>query len=105
MAKKIRNLTIFVETTGKKIPVEEVDGAVTAGELLSALANKINLPVGTNNVLIRKLTRKHILLNQSLESAGIEDGETLLADFERTAGLQPVDLCAYELPIRINRHS
>lgn len=82
----IRNLTIMVEHTGKRIPVEEVEGSVTAQELLSALAGKINLPAGTNGVLVRKLTRKQLLPNQTLENAGLEEGETLIADFERTAG-------------------
>lgn len=82
----IRNLTIMVEHTGKRIPVEQVEESVTAKELLDALASKINLPAGTNSVLIRKLTRKQLLPNQSLGSAGVEDGETLIADFERTAG-------------------
>lgn len=84
--RKIRNLTIMVEQTGKRIPVEEVDSNMTSRELLDALASKINLPAGTNGVLIRKLTRKQILATQSLGDAGIEDGETLIADFERTAG-------------------
>ena len=84
----IRDLTIMVEHTGKRIPVEEIDGGVSAQELLNALAGKINLPAGTNGVLIRKLTRKQLLPNQSLQNAGIEDRETLLADFERTAGCE-----------------
>ena len=84
--RKIRNLTIMVEHTGKRIPVEELESSVTARELLDALADKINLPAGTNAVLIRKMTHKQLLPNQSLGQAGIEDNETLLADFERTAG-------------------
>lgn len=82
----IRNLIIEVEHTGKRIPVEEIDSTVAALELLNALAPKINIPIGTNGVLIRKVTRKMLLPNQSLGLAGIEDGETLIADFERTAG-------------------
>lgn len=82
----IRNLTIMVEHTGKRIPVEEMDNTMTASELLSELANKINLPAGTNGVLIRKMTRKQLLPNQTLKQAGVEDNETLIADFERTAG-------------------
>ncbi len=82
----IRNLTIEVEHTGKRIPVEEIDEAVTAQEFLSALAGKINLPTGTRGVLIRRITRKQLLPQQSLKQAGIENGETLIADFERTAG-------------------
>lgn len=84
---RIRNLTVMVEHTGKRIPIEQMEKSVTAQELLGALANKINLPAGTTGVLIRKMTRKQLLPNQSLDSAGIEDGETLIADFERTAGL------------------
>ena len=83
---KIRNLTITVEHTGKRIPVEELESSVTVQELLDALANKINLPAGTNAVLIRKITRKQLLSHQTLSDAGVEDGETLIADFERTAG-------------------
>lgn len=82
----IRNLTIEVEHTGKRIPVEEIDETVTSQEFLSALAGKINLPTGTRGVLIRRITRKQLLPQQSLKQAGIEDGETLIADFERTAG-------------------
>ena len=83
---KIRNLRIWVEHSGKRIPVEEVEDSVTAKELLDALAARINLPTGTNAVLIRKLTRKQLLPTQTLGDAGIGDGETLIADFERTAG-------------------
>ena len=83
---KLYDLSIMVEHTGKRIPVNEIESSVTAQELLDALANKINLPTGTTSVLIRKLTRKQLLGSQTLASAGIEDGETLIADFERTAG-------------------
>ena len=86
MGKLIRNLSIVTETTGKRFPVEEVDGDVKADELLNAFANKINLPAGTRGVLIRKVTRKQLIGSQTLSDAGIEDGETLIADFERTAG-------------------
>ncbi len=82
----LRNLTIVVEHTGKRIPVMEVDAGVLAAELLNALAGKINLPTGTRGVLTRKRTHKQILPSQSLSSAGVEDDDTLIADFERTAG-------------------
>lgn len=82
----LRDLSIVVENTGKRIPIEEIDNSVTARELLEALASKINLPVGTNAVLIRKTTRKQLLPQQTLADAGIEARETLIADFERTAG-------------------
>lgn len=80
------NLKIIVEHTGKHIPVNEVDANVTANELLNALRGKINLPEGTRGVLTRKKTHKQILPYQSLESSGVESEETLIADFERTAG-------------------
>lgn len=82
----LRNLTIVVEHTGKRIPVNEVDGNMTATELLTALAGKINLPEGTRGVITRKKTHKQILPTQSLESSGVEDDDTLIADFERVAG-------------------
>lgn len=82
----IRNLSVIVENTGKRIPIEEINSTVTICELLDILAKKINLPQGTNSALIRKMTRKRLLSTETLEGAGIQDGETLLADFERTAG-------------------
>lgn len=82
----LRNLTIVVEHTGKRIPVNEIDGDVTATDLLNALAGKINLPEGTRGVITRKRTHKQILPTQSLQSAGVENDDTLIADFERTAG-------------------
>ena len=83
---KIRNLTIVVEQTGNRISVKELDSSVTAQELLDELADKINLPAGTRGTLERKLTRKQLLPNQSLGGTGIGDDETLIADFQRTAG-------------------
>lgn len=76
----IRNLTILVEHTNKQYPVDQVASDVTANELLESLADKIYLPAGTRGILKRKLTRKQILPNQSLEDAGVENNETLLAD-------------------------
>jgi len=82
----IHNLTAIIENTGKRILIEEMVSNVTVQELLEALAYKINLPSGTQSVLIRQLTRQQLLPSQSLAEKGIEDGETLIADFERTAG-------------------
>jgi hypothetical protein len=82
----LTNLMIVVEHTGRRIPVNEIDSNVTATELLNALAGKINLPEGTRGVITRKKTYKQILPTQSLQSAGVESEETLIADFERTAG-------------------
>lgn len=90
----LRNLMIVVEHTGKRIPVEEVDDNVTATQLLNALSEKINLPTGTRGVLTRKKTHKQILPNQALNSAGVENDDTLIADFERTAGYRSEDECS-----------
>ena len=80
------NLTIEVEMSGKRIPIKEVNGSVKASELLEALTEQINYPRNAKGVLIRKATRKQILPGQSLDDAGVSSGETLIADFERTAG-------------------
>lgn len=83
----LRDLSISVEHTGKRIPIDEVDDSMTARELLVALADKINLPVGTAPTLTRRITRKQILSHQTLAQAGVESGEALIADFDRTAGI------------------
>lgn len=82
----LKNLTVVVEHTGKRIPVNQIDDQVTGQEFLTALADKINLPAGTRGIISRKMNRKQILANQTLRDAGVEDNETLVADFERTAG-------------------
>lgn len=82
----LRNLTVIVELTNKRIPIRELDNSVTAQELLAGLTEKINLPAGTKGILTRKMTHRQILPNQTLGDAGVEDNETLIADFERTAG-------------------
>lgn len=86
MVKYIRNIELLVEHTGKRVYIEKVAGSVTVQELLNALAGKMNLPAGINGVLIRRLTRKSLAPNQSLQNVGLEDSETLLVDFERLAG-------------------
>lgn len=83
---EIRNITIYVEPNGKNIPVTSVSGEVTVDELLSAISEKIKLPFGTSCYLIRRITRKELLLNETLNQAGIQDGEMLIFDYVRTAG-------------------
>ena len=86
MSKTVHNLIIVNQSTGKTIPIDEVGENVTARELLEAYTRKINLPAGTHGVLVRKLTHKQLLSSQSISSAGVEDNETLVADYERTVG-------------------
>ena len=67
MTAVIRNLTIVVEHTGKRINVEEVSASITVTELLNALAGKVNLPADTTGYLIRKATHKQLISEQSLK--------------------------------------
>ena len=83
---QLHNLVIEVETTGKRIPVEQVDDQVTAQELFDAFAGRINLPAGTKGILSRKATHRQILPKQTLHEAGVQDRDVLVADFEKTAG-------------------
>jgi hypothetical protein len=90
VARRIRNVTVLY--MGKPIPIQEMDGDVTAGELLKAVISRdLKLPTRTEVVggeLIRNLTQQSIPLDRTLED--IEDGETLtvtgLIDLVRTAG-------------------
>ena len=86
MGRKIQNITIVVEHTGKRIPVEELDEDITVGELLKTIAYKTNLPAGTSEILVRLSTHKQLLTHQTFKTIGIENDEVLLADFERVAG-------------------
>lgn len=86
MSSILRDINVVVENTGKRIGISRIVETVTARELLTAIAVKINPPYGTNSVLIRVLTRKQLLPQQTLFDAGITDNETLIVDYERTAG-------------------
>jgi hypothetical protein len=86
MANTIRDLKIVNQATNKTIPITSVSSDVTAKELLSAYATKIGLPAGTPGTLTRKLTRKQLLPEQTLGGAGVESGETLIADMEMVPG-------------------
>ena len=86
MGRKIHNITLVVEHTGKRIPIAEVDDDVTVGEFLEALAGHTNLPAGTREVLVRKSTRKQMPSAQTFKAIGIENEEVLVVDFARTAG-------------------
>lgn len=82
MARQIRDITIVIEHTGKSIAVDKVDETMTASQLIATLGDRVNIPLGTKGILIRKLTNRQLLPDQTLESAGIEDREILIADFE-----------------------
>ncbi len=86
MAKTIRNLSIVNQATNKVTPVPSIQGDVTAGELLPAYAKQIGLPDNTRGKLVRKLTQVELPSNQTLEGAGIEDGETLIAYIDMVPG-------------------
>lgn len=86
MARTIHDLKIVNQATNRVIPIKSMSGEVTAKELLAAYAPKINLPTNTPGTLTRKLTRKQLLPEQTLEGAGVDDGETLIADMEMVPG-------------------
>jgi len=82
MAEMIRNLVVVHGASNKKIPIKEVAGDVTADEILNAVADQLDLPNSTEVTLCRKLTSKRLFPHETLSSAGIEDGEVLIAEFE-----------------------
>lgn len=86
MSNIITGIKVIVEDTGKSVEIVSVVNTITAKELIVAIVDKFGLPHGTNGVLIRKLTRKQLLSQQTLFDAGIQNDEILLVDFERIAG-------------------
>jgi hypothetical protein len=86
MPKMLHDIIIVNDSTGKIANISEINADITAGELLEAYAQRVNVPVGARGVFVRKLTGKQLLNSQSLTNAGIEDKEVLVCDFERTAG-------------------
>lgn len=90
MASTITDLKIINQATNKVIPIKTISGDVTAKELLTEYAKQLNLPPGTPGTLTRKLTRRQLLPEQTLEGAGVENGETLIADMEMIPGLSGV---------------
>jgi len=86
MAKTISDLSIVNQATHKVTPVKTIQGDVTAGELLSAYARQIGLPDNTRGKLVRKLTQVELQSNQTLEGAGIEDGDALIAYIDMVPG-------------------
>jgi hypothetical protein len=86
MPKKLHRLSLVDEATGKTAKIVQIDDHVTIEELVEAATHKFNVPSGIRGVVVRKLTSKQLSLTSSLFGAGIEDNETLIIDFERTAG-------------------
>lgn len=82
----LRDLKIINQANGKTIPVKEMEGTVTVGEFLAAYAQQIGLPPNAQGRLTRKVTGKELQNNQTLSGAGIEDGETLIADMDYVPG-------------------
>jgi hypothetical protein len=86
MPRTIYNLSIVNQATNKITPVQSMQGDVSAGELLTAYARQIGLPDNTRGKLVRKLTQVELQSNQTLDDAGIEDGETLIAYIDMVPG-------------------
>jgi hypothetical protein len=90
MAKTIHDLSIVNQATNKVTPVQSIQGGVTAGELLAAYAQQIGLPDNARGKLVRKLTQVELQSSQTLEGAGVEDGETLIAYIDMVPGVKRV---------------
>jgi hypothetical protein len=86
MARTISNLTIINQATNKATPVRSISSDVTAGELLGAYAKQIGLPENTRGKLVLKRTLVELQSHQTLESAGVEDNDTLIAYIEMVPG-------------------
>lgn len=86
MARTISNLSIVNQATNKVTTIRSIQGDVEAGELLTAYARQIGLPADSRGKLVRKLNQTELQTHQTLESAGIEDGETLIAYIDMVPG-------------------
>ena len=82
----IRNLRIENSVSGKITPVPEVGSKVTASKLIEALKGKLDIPPGYSGKLTRARNNMELRPSQTLEDAGIEDGETLIADLDYVPG-------------------
>jgi hypothetical protein len=87
MAKMIHDLSIINQATNKVTPIRSIQGDVTAGELLAAYAQQIGLPEDARGKLVRKMTQEELQSGQTLEGAGIGDGETLIAYIDMVPGV------------------
>lgn len=86
MARTIRNLNVVNQATNKTTAIQSIAGDVTAGELLTAYARQIGLPDNARGKLVRKRTQKELQGHETLEGAGLEDSETLIAYMEMIPG-------------------
>ncbi len=76
----IRDITLIIKGVNKQISLKEVDETTTGNDLLAHLANAMDSPTNLSSILIRKLTNRQLLPNQTLGNLGVEDGEVLIAD-------------------------
>jgi hypothetical protein len=82
----IRNLVIRNQVDGRMLPVDSIDGDVTIRELIDAYKGQMGLAVDQEVTMKRKSTNKQLLATQTIQSAGIQDNETLLVEMAYTAG-------------------
>jgi hypothetical protein len=82
----IRNLTIRNQVDGRMLPVDSIDGDVTIKELLDAYKGQMGVTADQEVMMKRKATNKQLLATQTVQSAGIQDNETLLVEMAYTAG-------------------
>jgi hypothetical protein len=78
----VKNVRIRNQTTGKTIPIDELESDVTVNELLTAYLEQIGLPRNTEGTLTLKRTQRQLLYNQTMGQAGVQDGDILEASIE-----------------------
>jgi len=74
MGKTLHNITIFIKETGKKVLIKELDSSLTPQEIIEKYADNLK----ARGSLLRKLTRFEIEDYNPIETAEIQNGETLV---------------------------
>lgn len=81
--RNIYNLTLIIESTGRRIPISLVESSVTVNELMEALAKKLKIKMPTDFDFIRYYTYQRLEHNQTLEESGVGDNEILIVEFRQ----------------------
>ena len=84
----VRNLVIRNQVDGRMLPIDSIDGDVTVKELLDAYKGQMGLTAAQEVAMKRKATNRQLLPTQTIDSAGIQDNETLLIEMAYTAGTE-----------------
>lgn len=86
MATVVRNLTIRNQVDGRTVPIQSIEGDVKISELIEAYKSQLGIPGNQDVKLKRKSTNKQLLPADTIQGAGIQDNETLLAEMDAIPG-------------------